>query len=67
MKIIVTFGSDHVHTVGGVLYTYGHDAYINCDDYEQGRRLAFAYFGSAFCTTYSEEDYHGHCSEVCHG
>lgn len=44
MEVIVTFGQSHTHRVNNRTFDCNCVAVIKCDDYEQGRKLAFTYF-----------------------
>jgi len=52
MTTYVTFGSGHNHIIKGVYFNYNCVAVINSTDPEQGRKLAFYYFGKKFCMEY---------------
>ncbi len=56
-KTYVTFGSDHTHSVNGKTLDKDCVAVINCDDAEQGREMAFEFFGRKFCFEYPEEHF----------
>lgn len=55
MKTYVIFGQDHVHAVNGKTFDKDCVAIINSESAEQGRKLAFEYFGEKFCFEYPEE------------
>jgi len=55
MKIYVTFGQTHTHSVNGKTFDKDVVAEINCQDYEDGRKKAFEYFNGVFATTYTED------------
>ena len=56
MKVYVTFGQIHVHSVNGKTFDKDSIASIKCENYADGRRLAFEYFGPQFFTTYRAVD-----------
>ena len=51
----MTFGQAHAHSIAGRTYDADCVAVINCNTAEEGRTLAFDYFGSKFCFEYSED------------
>ena len=55
MKTYVTFGQDHVHTIG--LHTIDKDCVVVFDtpSAQAGRDKAFEFFGPTFCFEYSED------------
>lgn len=53
-KIYVTFGQAHAHSVNGKTFDKDCVAVIYAKDQEEGRDLAFIYFGPKFAFTYSE-------------
>ncbi len=55
MKTYVTFGQNHTHTIGEKVFNKDCVAIIECTNAEQGRELAFKYFGNKFCFEYPEE------------
>ena len=55
MKIYITFGSGHFHTVNGKTFDKDCVAVIECEDHSDGREKAFEYFGPQFCTSHVEE------------
>ena len=57
MKTYVTFGQDHAHRVNGKTFDCDCVAVIDCDSPQEGRRLAFEYFGPKFCFEYPEEQF----------
>lgn len=57
MKTYVTFGQDHAHSVNGKTFDKECVAVIECDDAEQGRNLAFAYFQRKFCFEYHDTEF----------
>lgn len=54
-KTFITFGQDHIHKVGGIIFDKDCVAIINHDDDVSGRDLAFKIFGTKFCFEYPEE------------
>ena len=52
MKIYITFGQVHAHSVNGRTFDKDCVAVIKCSDHNYGRALAFKYFGDRFCTSY---------------
>ncbi len=48
MKIYITFGQDHVHQMNGETLDKDCVAVITCDSHEQGKDLAFQWFGNKF-------------------
>jgi len=56
MKIYVTFGQVHVHSVNGKTFDKDCVAIFEAKDYSDGRKKAFEYFGSKFFTTYLAKD-----------
>ena len=57
MKTYVTFGQDHVHSVGGRIFDKNCVAVIKHEKPEEGRKLAFEFFGPKFCFEYPEEHF----------
>jgi len=55
MKTYVTFGQSHVHQVNNQTFNKDSVAVIEAKDANEGRELAFEFFGPKFFTTYSEE------------
>lgn len=55
MRIYVTFGWGHAHTVGGQTLDKDRVAVIEAKDIEAGRARAFELFGKQFFTTYSQQ------------
>lgn len=56
MKLYVTFGQVHVHSVGGRTLDKDCVAVIDCENYAEGRKKAFEYFGRKFHNTYDDLD-----------
>jgi hypothetical protein len=59
MKIYISFGQTHVHSVNGKKFDKDCLAEIECSDYEDGRKKAFEYFGPKFFTSYTKEQVDG--------
>ena len=57
MKTYVTFGQDHIHSISGKTLDKDCVAVIECIDAEDGRAMAFEYFGRQFCFEYPEEHF----------
>ena len=55
MKIYVTFGQIHVHSVNGKTFDKDSVAMFDAKDYGDGRKKAFEYFDNKFFTTYTKE------------
>ena len=55
IKLYVTFGQVHTHLVNGKTLNKDSVAVINCEGIEEGRKLAFEFFGDKFFTTYTEK------------
>lgn len=56
MKIYVTFGQVHTHSIDGKTFDKDCVAVIDCLDAEQGRRYAFTFFGNRFFTTHTDKE-----------
>jgi hypothetical protein len=56
MKLYISFGTKHIHTINGYVYDANVLAEIDCDNYSEGRRMAFELFDSKFSFSYLEED-----------
>lgn len=56
MKIYVTFGQIHTHSVNGKTFDKDTVAMLEVSSYEEGRKKAFEYFGDKFFTTYTENE-----------
>ena len=54
MKIYISFGQCHVHTVNGNTFDKDSLCEIECASREEGRAKAFEVFGDKFFTDYSE-------------
>jgi hypothetical protein len=48
----VTFGQNHTHRVNGKTLDCDTVAVFKADNYQEGRRIAFEYFGDKFFTDY---------------
>lgn len=55
MKIYVTLGQDHRHTVNGTTYDCDSLVEVDCESHEHGRHIVFEVFGGKFCTSYEAE------------
>ena len=55
MKTYVTFGFDHVHSIGGETIDKDCVAVIESESAERGRELAFEIFERKFCMEYPED------------
>jgi len=54
MKTYVTFGQAHAHRINGQTFDKDSVAVIECSNAEEGRKLAFEFFGDKFCFEYHE-------------
>jgi hypothetical protein len=59
MKIYISFGQAHAHSVNGVTFDKDCLAEIVCESYAHGRGIAFELFGEVFCTSYAESELDG--------
>jgi hypothetical protein len=57
MKVYITFGQIHVHSVNGKTFNKDCVAVINCNDYLDGREKAFELFGDKWHMCYHEDDF----------
>ncbi len=48
MKVYITFGQIHVHSVNGRTFDKDTVAVINCESYIKGRESAFEWFNGKF-------------------
>ena len=55
IKLYVSFGQVHTHSVNGKTFDKDSIAVIEAEDYEGGRDIAFQLFGPKFATTYSNK------------
>lgn len=55
VDVFITFGQIHVHSVGGKTFDKDCVAHIRAKSEEDGRRLAFEYFGDKWFTSYSPD------------
>ena len=54
---IVTFGQTHTHSIDGKTFDKDCLAMYNCDNYGQGRKIAFKLFGDKFGTSYCDHEF----------
>ncbi len=59
-RIYITFGQSHTHRVNGKTFDCDCVAIFNASGEKEGRDLAWEYFGSAWCTSYTEEQFKKH-------
>lgn len=52
MQLVITFGQDHRHVIDGVVFDRNCVGLIECNNFAEGRQIAFSTFGTAFCTTH---------------
>lgn len=57
MKMYVTFGHDHNHTVLGKRFNANTVAVLDCDDRSMGRSLVHGYFGAKWCWEYIDDEF----------
>lgn len=57
MKMYVTFGQVHTHSVNGKTLDKDCVAVIECEDVSHGRKLIAEYFGRVYCFDYTEESF----------
>lgn len=55
MKIYISFGQVHTHSVNGKTFDKDCLAEIDCESHREGRDIAFEYFGDKFSISYTEE------------
>ena len=55
MKLYVTFGQIHAHSIANKTFDANCIAEIDCKDYADGRAKAFDAFGSQFAFSYLED------------
>lgn len=55
MRTYVTFGQLHTHSVNGKTFDKDCVAVINSSSPQEGRELAFLFFGAGFCMEYPEQ------------
>lgn len=55
MNLYIAFGQIHAHRVNGTTFDKDTIARIKCEDYSEGRKIAFELFGNKFATDHSEE------------
>lgn len=56
MKLYITFGQSHTHSVNGITLDKNIVACINGKDYEDCRNKAFEFFDGVFATSYTWEE-----------
>ena len=54
IKLYISFGQIHTHSVNGKTFDKDCLAAITCDGWADGRAKAFYYFGNKFGTSYDE-------------
>ena len=54
MKVYITFGQVHTHSVNGKTFDKDCVAVINCITYDEGSKLILEYFDNKFCMAYEE-------------
>ena len=57
MKMYVTFGQVHTHSVNGKTFDKDCVAVVECDDVSQGYKLISEYFGTTYCFSYTEKNF----------
>ena len=57
MKVYITFGQGHAHSVSGKTFDKDSVAVIEAEDEGAGREKAFEYFGNKWCWSYSEDNW----------
>lgn len=57
MKVYISFGQIHVHSVNRKTFDKDSIAVIECKDYEEGRKKAFEYFDDKFHNCWNEEEF----------
>ena len=56
MKVYVTFGQAHTHSIGGRTIDRDCVVVIDCDNYAEGRAKAFELFGKKFAFCYPDDN-----------
>lgn len=56
MKLFISFGQVHCHSINGKTFDKNCIAEIECNDYKHGREKAFEYFGDKFAFDYLEKE-----------
>ncbi len=64
MKIYITFGQVHTHRVNENTFDCNCVAIINARNEEEGRKLAFDYFGPKWHNSYHESDFNNRRDEI---
>lgn len=59
-KTYVTFGQSHRHEINGDVFDKDCVVVIEHGKKENGRELAFKYFGPKFCCEYSKQEFEHH-------
>lgn len=60
-KILITFGQNHRHVKGDIVFDKDCVAQFSVDSYMAGRTKAFKHFGSKWCVAYDpEQDFRGY-------
>jgi len=54
MKMYITFGQVHTHSINGKTFDRDCVAVIDCENETDGRKKAFEYFGGKFCFLHLE-------------
>ena len=57
MRVIVTFGQSHAHSVGEKLFHKDNVAVIEAESHSEARRIAWDAFEDKFCTSHLEKDF----------
>ena len=57
MKIYITFGQVHAHSVNGKTFDKDCIAVIEAEGENEGRAAAFEYFGDKWFTSYTEDTF----------
>lgn len=54
MKIYITFGQEHIHRFGPIVFDKDSVAEVSCADHSDGREIAFGMFGYKFAFSYDD-------------
>lgn len=57
MKVYVTFGQGHTHSINDIVLDHNCVAVIDCESRSHGREKAFDYFGRKFSIEYFEDEW----------